>query len=256
VHRFSIPAGRLLGIPIRLHISWLLALAGVIGAAAQAFGVALPELPASERALMGVATGVTFFGCLVLHELAHALVARRIGIRVRGITLFLFGGVASIDGEPTVPGQEFAMALAGPAVSLFLGAAAGVVAWIIDTAGSTGPSAVLATLAAVNLAVALFNLLPGLPLDGGRLLRSTTWRLTGDYLLATRLAVIVGVAVGAGLGAVGAALAITGRLIGLWYLVLGAFLGSLARRSGRAASRQAGALAWSIDEGQAAEPGS
>lgn len=256
MRRWSIPAGNLLGIRLRLHATWFLVLAVVVGLVVAEFGSAFPDLPRGERLLMGFVTGVSFFGCLVCHELAHALVARRFGIHVRGITLFLLGGVAEIAGEPPTPSREFAMALAGPATSVALGSACGLAALGADAAGGRGLSIVLATLASVNLGVAVFNLVPGLPLDGGRLLRAVLWHLSGSYLRATRAAAATGAIAAMGLGAAGLALAATGNVAGLWYLVMATFIFLLARRSGRAAvpPTAPGALAWGTHEGPAPQP--
>lgn len=262
MRRWSVPAGSLLGIRLRLHVTWFLVLAVVVGLVVAEFGSAFPDLPRGERIVMGLVTGVSFFGCLLCHEVAHAVVARRFGIRVRGITLFLLGGVAEIEGEPPTPSREFAMALAGPATSVALGSACGLAALGADTAGWRGLAIVLATLASVNLGVAVFNLVPGLPLDGGRLLRAVLWRLTGSYLRATRAAAGMGAIVAIALGVVGAALAVTGTVTGLWYMVMATFIFLLARRAGRAgvpslaaaAAPGAGALAWGTHEGPAPQP--
>lgn len=258
MRRWSIPAGSLLGIRLRLHATWFLVLAIVVGLVVAEFGSVFPDLPRSERLLMGLVTGVSFFGCLVCHEVAHAVVARRFGIRVRGITLFLLGGVAEIEGEPPTPSREFAMALAGPATSVALGSTCGLAALGADAAGWRGLSIVLVTLASVNLGVAVFNLIPGLPLDGGRLLRAVLWRLSGSYLRATRAAAGMGTIVAVGLGTAGLALAVTGAVAGLWYVVMATFIFLLARRAARAAALTAapaaGALAWGTHEGPAPQP--
>ncbi len=145
----------------------------------------LPGLPVVERLSMAAITGVAFFGCLAVHEVAHAVVARRFGVRVKSITLFLFGGVAEIEGELPTPGSEFAVALAGPATSVAIGSVLALAAGIAERLAWTGAAGVLFTLALVNLGVAVFNLVPGLPLDGGRILRAAIWRghrelLAGD----------------------------------------------------------------------------
>ncbi len=257
MRNLRVPVARVLGVRLFVHASWFLVLGLVVWVAVDEFGTVYPGLPAAERVGMAVVTGLAFFACLTAHELAHAIVARRFGIGVRGITLFLFGGVAEIEGEVPTPAGEFAVALVGPALSVALG---GLLALGAVWAGDRSLAAVegvLGTLALVNLGVALFNLVPGLPLDGGRLLRAGLWRLTGSRARATRIAatggrVVAGLLVGLGVVIVG-----TGDLFGLWYVPMGAFLWSLARASGRAAApapASSGALALG-GEGQTAQPG-
>ena len=188
MRRFRLRIGSLLGIPLWIHVSWFAVLALVVWTVTVEFGEVLPGLPVTERASMAAITGVAFFGCLAVHEVAHAVVARRFGVRVKSITLFLFGGVAEIDGELPTPGSEFAVALAGPATSVALGSSFALAANVAERLGWSGAEAVLVTLALVNLGVAVFNLVPGLPLDGGRILRAAIWRCTGNFSRATRVA--------------------------------------------------------------------
>ncbi len=256
MRRAEIRVGRILGIGLSLHASWVLVFGLVVWVTTGAFGDIYPELSALVRSGMGLATGATFFACLVVHELAHAVTARRFGIRVRQITLFLFGGVAEIQGEVPTPAREFAVALVGPAVSLLLGSAFGVVA--LRSPSNPVLEGVTGTLALVNLGVALFNLVPGLPLDGGRLLRAGLWRWTGSYARATRIASATGVAVALGLVALGLGVAILGREpAGLWYVPMGLFLWWLARGAGRrrVPPSDPRTLALEDREGQAPQPG-
>jgi len=232
MRRFRVRLGSLLGIPLWIHASWVLVLGLAVWASTNAFAEALPRLPLAERLAMASATGIAFFGCLAVHEVAHALVARRFGVRVHGITLFLLGGVAEIEGEIPSPGAEFAVALVGPAASIVLGSAFLLLA---DRLGSwVGGQAVAFTLAAVNLGVAVFNLIPGLPLDGGRVLRAVLWRRSGSFVRATRIASRGGAIVAALLAVMGLVIATRGDAIGLWYVLMGAFIWTLARASGRA----------------------
>lgn len=257
MRRASVRIGSALGVELSLHATWFLVLALVIWAMATGFGDVYPELAPAVRAAMGLISGVAFFVCLTAHELAHAVTARRFGIRVRGITLFVFGGVAEIEGEVPTPALEFAVALIGPAVSLALGAAFALgTTWAGDVPALEG---VLGSLALVNLGVALFNLIPGLPLDGGRLLRAGLWRLSGSRTRATRVAAHAGVVVAAGLAAFGVVLATWGgEPAGLWYVPMGVFLWFLARSSRRPPNppEPAAGLALGDREGQAAQPGS
>ncbi|HEY7401446.1 MAG TPA: site-2 protease family protein [Actinomycetota bacterium] len=251
--RFRIPIGRVLGIRISVHATWFVVLTFVASGAVIAFGEGFPELPFNERLAMGLVTGVGFFACLLLHELAHAVVARRFGVEVHRITLFLFGGVAEIEGEVPTPQGEFAVALAGPATSLTLGCMLGLAAAWASGRSLTGAEGVLVALAAGNAVVALFNLVPGLPLDGGRLLRAGLWRVTGDFTRATRVAAGAGRLLGVLVLVAGVVLLATGHAVGIWNAAMGVFLWLLAGRSGRAAPpREALALP---DEGQAAQPG-
>ena len=163
MRRFRLRLGSLLGIPLWIHVSWFAVLVLVVWTVTVEFGEVLPGLPVLERLSMAAITGVAFFGCLAVHEVAHAVVARRFGVRVKSITLFLFGGVAEIEGELPTPGSEFAVALAGPATSVAIGSVLALAAGIADGLAWTGATGVLFTLALVNLGVAVFNLVPGPP---------------------------------------------------------------------------------------------
>ena len=256
MRRLRLSAGRIFGIRIWLHASWFLVFVLVAGLTTSEFGELYPRLSTPLHAAMGVLTGVAFFACLTAHELAHALVSRRFGIVVRGITLFMFGGVAEIEGEIDSPATEFVVALVGPALSIALGAAFGLAGIFASDRGWAALEGVAGTLALVNLGVALFNLVPGLPLDGGRLLRAGLWRMWGDRRRATRVASVGGLVVATGLAAIGVVLAVSGDLVGLWYVPMGAFLWLLALAARRAEPTTRGALALRDREGQAARPGS
>lgn len=247
--------GRVLGVRLSLHASWFVVLGLVTWATVAAFDAAYPSLGPVSHVLMGLITGVAFFACLTAHELAHSVVARRFGIRVRGITLFVFGGVAEIEGEVPSPDREFAVALIGPATSVALGGMFALASTGATALGWPAGEGVLATLALVNLGVAIFNLVPGLPLDGGRLLRATLWRLTDDRRRATRVASGGGRVVAVLLAILGLVIVLTGDLFGLWYVPMAVFLWLLARSSGRAAPPEppGGALALSRHEGEAAQ---
>ena len=234
MHRFRLRVARVLGIPIWVHGSWFVVLGLAVWAMTVAFRDVLPELPIAERLVMATVTGLTFFGCLCVHELAHAVVARRFGVRVRGITLFLLGGVAEIRGELPSPGAEFAVAAAGPGTSVAIGSVFALVAEWAGGLGWTAVEAVAFTLALVNLGVALFNLVPGLPLDGGRILRAAIWRRTGSFARATAAASLGGRVVAAVLVAIGIVGVIKGELTALWYVPMGGFIWFLARASARA----------------------
>src|SRR5436853_407598 len=142
---------------------------------------------------MGLVSAVSFFICVVLHELGHATVARTNGMAVRGSTLFLFGGVAELGGEPPSARSEFLMAIAGPVVSAVLAAVLGAAAWFGTQAGwPEALRAVLLYLAGINVTVLIFNMVPAFPLDGGRVLRSILWGATGSVRRSTLWAARLG----------------------------------------------------------------
>jgi Zn-dependent protease len=171
---------------------------------------------------MGVVAAVVFFSSLLAHELGHALQARREGVRTEGITLWLFGGVAKIAGEFPSAGAEFRIAVAGPLVSLTIGAAFVLAAFAWPSPGAL-PS-MFAWLGYINLALLVFNLLPALPLDGGRALRAAIWARTGDLTAATHRAARVGVVIATALIGLGIFETLFGGLGGLWLALIGWFV--------------------------------
>lgn len=212
------PAGSVAGVPLRVHWSWPLITLALVGLLAEVYarepGVAQPWLAAGVAALLLSAS-------LLLHELAHALVAQRCGMRVHGIAVFALGGVTEIGDERITAGRELAVALAGPAMSMALAAAASLAWWL-----GVGPRALAAHLALANWALTLFNLLPGHPLDGGRALKAVIWFLTDEELPASRAAARAARSIGLALAAlgVGHALLSGDTLNAAWMLVLGLFL--------------------------------
>ena len=184
---------RLLGIPISLDASWLIILVLIVWSLVTLFRAVVPGLHTVEYWAMGGIAALAFFACILLHELGHAIVARARGMPIRGITLFLFGGVAEMEGEASSAGSEFLMAVAGPAVSALLVA----LFWGLSWAGvvSRWPVEVVVVflyLAWINGAVLIFNLIPAFPLDGGRVLRSILWGILGDLRRATKWASLLG----------------------------------------------------------------
>ncbi len=219
------------GIPIRVHPSWLIVFALVTWSlAAGGFPAERPGWPAAAYWVAAAATAALFFASVVVHELGHSWVALRHGLPIRGITLFVFGGVARITREPDSAGAELSIALAGPATS---GALALVFALLSVAAAGTEMVAVpLAWLARMNAAIAVFNLLPGFPLDGGRVLRALVWRWRGDWRAATRVAAFTGGLVATGLVGLGILLMLRGDVVGgLWTALIGWFLQSTAAAS-------------------------
>lgn len=227
--RASISLGRWFGIPVGLHYSWFI-IAWLIALSLTGQFAAMNRSWSPETVWgLALITAALFFVCIVLHELAHASVARMSGIPVRGITLFALGGIAQIESEAATPGTEFRMAAAGPLASLVIGLVCHFVAsgtgFFGPTAASSALAAVLGWLAYINVALALFNLVPGFPLDGGRVLRSIVWAFTHDSNRATRIAARVGQAIAflfIGLGLF--SLLLRSDFGGLWIAFIGWFL--------------------------------
>jgi Zn-dependent protease/CBS domain-containing protein len=225
-----IPLFRVRGIPINADVSWLIILALLTMSLAGFYTETLPDLTPTGVWLLGLGTALAFFACIVLHELGHALTAQRLGIPLRGITLFLFGGVAEMEGEPKSARDEFLMAAAGPAVSAVL---AGVF-WglLVLGAGAGWPQEallVLSSLAVINIAVLVFNLVPAFPLDGGRVLRSALWAATGNLRRATWWASLAGQGFAWLLIFGGILLFFRGAwLQGMWLVLIGMFLNNAA----------------------------
>jgi Zn-dependent protease len=227
----TLQLGRIRGIPIELRPTWFIALLAVTGVLTFAFlPELLPERPVWVRAAVAGLSALAMFASLVTHEFSHAMVAHRVGVHVHRVTLFLFGGVAQLGEEPREPSHELALAVAGPAMSVALCAAfAGAGISLQALSASDVVWVPLQYLALVNLAIAVFNLLPGYPMDGGRVLHAYLWWASGDRFRATWIASWLGVALGA-LIVLGAAwLTVTGELAGVWPMLLGVFLMRLAR---------------------------
>jgi Zn-dependent protease/CBS domain-containing protein len=226
------------GFPIRVDPSWLL-LAGLItwslGGPGGVFPELYPELAPAVCWAMGAAGALGLFTSILLHELAHALVARRFGLHIRSITLFIFGGVAEMTDEPPSPRAEFLVAVAGPLASIAIGGACFGAAVATETAGWPLPVyGVLGYLAMINLVVVLFNLVPAFPLDGGRMLRAALWRWRRDLGWATGIAARIGGGFGLALMALGIVGLFRGEGIGgLWQFLIGLFLRNAAQASRR-----------------------
>ncbi len=232
---------RLRGIPISVDASWLIILALLTLSLASGFPALLHryfpgathELAPGEYWAMGLITALAFFACILLHELGHAVVAQARGMPIRGITLFLFGGVAELGGEPPSAATEFLMAVAGPIVSVVLA----LVFWLLAVAGyrSGWPHPVviiLGYLGAINALVLVFNLIPAFPLDGGRVLRSILWSATGNLRRATYWASLAGRAFAWLLIALGLTQFFAGNWLGgIWTGMIGLFLNNAAQSS-------------------------
>lgn len=228
--RSTIPLGRIAGIPVGMHWSALIGMV-LLGqlVALTVLPSTAPGLGAGAYWLAGGLAALGLGGSLLAHELAHAIVARRAGLGVRRITLWLLGGVSELVGQPCEPGAEVRIALVGPLTSLGLGGLFGAATVVThDLAIPTAVASTLSWLASMNVLLGVFNLLPGTPLDGGRVLHGLLWRHTGDRDRATRAATTSGRVLGALLAGTGILLALHGRLDGLWLLVVGWFLSGSA----------------------------
>ena len=234
---------RLLGIPVEVNVSWLFTI--VFVTAFLALSVYPEIIPAGSpnrdkewlHWIMALSSGLIFFGSIIVHEFAHSVIALRYGIPVKSITLFIFGGVSQIGGEAKRPRHEFLMAIAGPFTSLIM-AAMFFGLWYLTGGNEDSPvTIVLEWLFLMNLIIAAFNMAPGFPMDGGRVLRSVIWGVSGNLYRATRLATLVGRSMGYSLMIVGG-LAFIGLFeeyispwSGLWFALLGLFLESSARQA-------------------------
>jgi Zn-dependent protease/predicted transcriptional regulator len=190
----SFRLGSIFGFEIRIALSWFIIFFLILWTLTTGFfPTTYPGLTSITYTLMGVVGTVLFFTSLLAHELSHSMVARAKGIPVEGITLFAFGGVARIRREAETPGDEFQIAGVGPLTSIAIAGLFGSIWWFGRTAGwSIAVNGVSAYLASINLLLAVFNLLPGFPLDGGRLFRSIIWKITGNLRKATRIATAAG----------------------------------------------------------------
>ena len=217
----------LLGFRVSVDLSWVfLAVLVVWTLATGYFPQALPDQPASIYWWMGVAGAIGLFVSIILHEFAHALVARRYDLAIAGITLFVFGGVAEMTEEPKSATAEFMMAIAGPLLSVFLA----VLFYLLNTGLVSGMdlpalSAVLGYLALINFVLAVFNMLPAFPLDGGRVFRSIAWWWTGSIARATRISARLGRIFAGFFMALGLFNLISGNTIGgIWMMLIGFFI--------------------------------
>ncbi|WP_299879131.1 site-2 protease family protein [uncultured Sulfitobacter sp.] len=219
---------------IRVDPSWLIIAGLVTWSLSQGyFPDALPGRTGSVYLVMAVVAMLGLFASLLLHELAHSVVARRLGVPIKTITLFLFGGVAELEAEPKSARTEFWIAIAGPVMSAGLGVGFWTLSLIVAFGGAAAASvAVLSYLALVNIVLALFNLVPAFPLDGGRILRAYLWHRTGDALAATKAASRSGAFFGYLLMALGVLALFQGNVLaGIWYVLIGAFVLVAARSS-------------------------
>jgi Zn-dependent protease/predicted transcriptional regulator len=225
---------KLLGFEVGIDSSWLIiAVLITWSLATGVFPNYYKGLSGAAYFWMGVAGALGLFASIVFHELCHSLVARRYGLRIKGITLFLFGGVAQMEDEPPSAKAEFAMAVAGPASSVLLSLCFFAIRAAIAGGTTAGPvSGVVSYLAFINLLLAGFNLLPAFPLDGGRVLRSILWNWKKNLRWATNIASRIGSGFGIALIVLGLLNVIRGNFVGgIWWFVIGMFLRGASRSS-------------------------
>jgi Zn-dependent protease len=216
--------GRIRGIAIRVHWSWALIFVLVAWSLADGIYADLfTGWSAEQRWAASLLTSLVFFISVLLHELSHAFVAQRLGMSVPAITLFVFGGVSQLANEMKTAGQEFRVAIAGPLMSWGL-AVVFLVGWV--ALRGTAIATIFGYLAWINFVLGTFNLLPGFPLDGGRVFRSIVWSRTHSLVRATRIASRVGTTIAWLMIAGGVVTVITTSLFGLWYVLVGLFLKS------------------------------
>jgi Zn-dependent protease len=224
---------KIFGFEVRLDVSWVFMAALIVWSLATGlFPTQYPRLAVHTYWWMGAIGALGLFGSIVAHELCHSLVANHYKLPMKGITLFIFGGVAEMGGEPQSAKVEFLMAIAGPIASVVIGfffallKSAGAGLWPTEVTG------VIAYLSWINLILAAFNMIPAFPLDGGRVLRSLLWRLQGDLYHATRTASRIGSGFGIVMMLFGAYQMVMGNAIAaVWYLLIGMFLRRAARTS-------------------------
>jgi len=227
----SLRLGTIWGIPIGINNSWLLVFVLLTLSLAGHFGALHPYWAPAYHYTLAVVTSLLFFTSVLLHELGHSAVALQKHVPIRSITLFVFGGVAQLGKEPDRPLTELHIAIAGPLVSLGLWAVYGLLSASIQGV-SIGVHDAMSWLSRINLNLALFNLLPGFPLDGGRVFRALVWQRTGDFSRATRVASDMGRGVAYLFIMTGAVIALRGALFdGLWISFIGWFLLSAAESS-------------------------
>jgi Zn-dependent protease len=216
---------RVFGIDILIDLSWFMIIVLVVLSIHTQFAIYYEDgVSSAELWVAAIVEGLLFFGSVLLHELSHSLVARRLGVGVHSITLFIFGGISSLDEEPTRAQDELLISGAGPIASFAIGVLAGIVAMLLPA--GTFPRYFFHWLSVTNFVLALFNLLPGFPLDGGRVLRAAVWKATGNMARGTRVASLAGTAIAYGLMMLGVLLFLFngGIINGLWFILIGWFL--------------------------------
>ena len=227
----SIKLGRIFGVEVGVHWSWIFIFLIVTWSfATGVFEEFYPGWTDAQKWIGGGVVSVVFFLSVLAHELSHAIVSNRSGLPVKTITLFVFGGVANLSRDPDDARQEFKIAIVGPLTSLALGALFAA-AWAATYTINEGIAGIFANLALINASLAAFNMLPGFPLDGGRVFRSLLWLRNKNRLKATKAASTAGEWIAYAIMAIGAIEMIMGYFGGLWLLFIGFFLRSVASAS-------------------------
>jgi Zn-dependent protease/CBS domain-containing protein len=222
----------LLGFNVSVDISWFFLAFYLVISLTRYFPTVVAHQNFYTYVVMGIVGALGFFASIILHELAHAVMARKFGLPIGGITLFIFGGVAELKQEPKTPRSEFWVALVGPVASVIIAAVCYIASVVFRSAELPAPCAVLAFLALTNTVLALFNLAPAFPLDGGRILRSIIWWRTGNFRRATRIASMFGTIFGGFLVIAGLVQIVEGNTLGgTWQLLIGIFLAAAASQS-------------------------
>ncbi len=227
----SLRLGRIKSIEISINVTWLIIYGLLVYWLRTGFiAESGPNLSEALAWLVSAIGAVVLFASVLAHELAHSLVAQRNGLTISKITLFIFGGVAHMGSEPRTPGVEFKMAIAGPLASIGIAAVLGFVRFVIlKSYAEAAPALVVEYATYANAVLACFNLVPGYPLDGGRVLRALLWKVTGNFGRSTLIAASLGRIVGLGIVFLGAMLsAAWGTLSFLWLVLVGSFLERLA----------------------------
>ncbi|HZT71931.1 MAG TPA: site-2 protease family protein [Terriglobia bacterium] len=229
----SVTLFRMFGFAVRVDSSWLvIAVLITWSLAVGFFPHTYPGLTSAEYWLMGVSGAILLFVSIIVHELAHSIVARKHGLPMKGITLFIFGGVAEMDQEPPSAKAEFLMAIAGPLTSIVVGAIFYILAAVTRGSWPVVAVGVFAYLAWINWILAAFNMVPAFPLDGGRVLRSLLWQWKNNIWQATRIAAAIGSGFGMLLMAFGVYRLLIGDFIGaVWWFLIGMFLRGAAQGS-------------------------
>jgi Zn-dependent protease/predicted transcriptional regulator len=224
---------KLFGFEVRIDASWLIIAALVTWSlAAGIFPQEFPGLSSGQYWWMGVLGALGLFGSIVIHELFHSLVARHNDLPMKGITLFIFGGVAEMDQEPPNAKAEFLMAIAGPIASILIGFVFYGIYLVIKGSGAVEYVGIVSYLSWINWALAAFNLIPAFPLDGGRVLRAALWHFKGDITRATRIASSIGSGFGIVLIVLGVYQLFAGNFVtAVWWFLIGMFLRSVSQAS-------------------------
>src|ERR1700694_80383 len=235
--RWTWKLGRIAGIEVAVHPSWLIIYALFAWSATTLARAISPELNAASTAVLGLIASLIMLASVIAHEFAHALVAKRLGIPIGGITLFLFGGVATILREPALPLDEMPMAAAGPLLSLVLAVIFGALAVAAGSLHLLWAYTLCFFLAFANGALAIFNLLPAFPSDGGRILRAALWMAQRSQARATGIASRISFVVALGLAAAGLYFVFSEHTVrGVWWIVIATFLAQAAITSAQRAN--------------------